>query len=265
MQKAPYDITIFLIVVTGLILFMVAFIISIVFLYRKRQQAFEENLEEIKLGHEKNLLAARLEMQEQTFQHISREIHDNISLSLTLAKLQLNTFDWNNRALSTEKLNQSVELLSRSIGDLNHLSRGLNAEIIIQQGLLRAVEDEVYRIRKAGLFTLEYSLTGEPVFLPEQSELIIFRIIQEAFNNIIKHAQARHTLLALHYNSVKLTITITDDGHGFDSELLSQSKQAGLKNMQTRSQLLGGQMNINTQPGQGCTLTFTIPFKNHEQ
>ena len=67
---------------------------------RKKQIVFIQNLEQIKLNHEKNLIEAQLEMQETTFQHISREIHDNINLSLTLAKLQLNTFNWNDKEQS---------------------------------------------------------------------------------------------------------------------------------------------------------------------
>ena len=80
------------------------------------------------------MLNTQLEIQEQTLGHIAREIHDNISLSLTLAKLQLNTFNWNDKALSSDKLNSSIELLTKSIVELSDLSKGMNADIIIQQG-----------------------------------------------------------------------------------------------------------------------------------
>src|ERR1700675_755694 len=132
MQKTRYDIIIFLIVVSALIICMVLFIIMMLYLYRKKQVQFQISLEKIKLDHEKTLMTAQLEMQEQTFQHIAREIHDNISLSLTLVKLQLNTFDWNDKDGSSEKLNSSVKLLTKSIAELSDISKGLNADIIIQ-------------------------------------------------------------------------------------------------------------------------------------
>jgi two-component system, NarL family, sensor kinase len=260
MQKNSYDLIIFLVVVTGLILFMVAFIISIVFLHRKRQQQFEQSLEQTKTDHEKALLSTRLEMQEQTFQHISREIHDNINLSLTLAKLNLNMADLQNIGDTKEKIYHSVDLLTKSIAELSDLSKGLNTTIITRQGLLASIEEEIERIRRTGLFKLQYKVTGEPVYMEAQRELVIFRIIQEAFNNIIRHATAKETILDLYYNAASLYITITDDGRGISTDDTANNKGSGLKNMEARSQLLGGQMTINSQPGKSTTLSFTIPF-----
>ena len=261
MQKTPYDIVVFLVVVSGLIIFMVAFIVFMLYFNRKKQQSFEKDILQIKQDHEKTVLNAQLEIQEQTFQHISREIHDNIGLSLTVAKLQLNTFDWNDKDGSSDKLNSSVELLTKSIAELSDVSKGLNADIIIQQGLLSAIEEEIKRILQAGLFTLDYILTGTPVYINAQQELIIFRIIQEAFNNIIKHSKTRSASMHLHYDDVKLHIAVADKGIGFDTGLSASTRHAGLKNMEGRAKMLGGQMKIKSRPGQGTSLNFTIPFE----
>jgi signal transduction histidine kinase len=94
-----------------------------------------------------------------------------------------------------------------------------------------------------------------------QKELIIFRIVQEAFNNIIKHAEARHAGLRLHYDETKLCIAVSDDGNGFDPDMVGSKKQAGLRNMETRTKMLGGTMNISSFPSYGTTLSFTIPFE----
>jgi len=261
MQKNTNDIVIFLVVVTALILAMVAFIVAILYMYRKKQIAFIQNLEQIKLNHEKTLIETQLEMQETTFQHISREIHDNINLSLTLAKLQLNTFNWNNREQSEGKIGASVELLSQAIRDLSDISKGLNADFIKQHGLIKAVDDEVQRIRQAGLFNVEINVTGDPIYMAAQKELIIFRIIQEAFSNIIKHAEAQHSELNLHYNEASLHFALSDDGNGFDMNVIRASGEAGLNNMQTRTKMLGGTMTIDSLPGKGTILSFTIPFE----
>src|SRR6266513_24872 len=94
------QIRLFLIVTTLLILFLVALISTILFLYQKKRIAFIKNFEEVKIDYEKNLLKTQLEIQEHTFQNISQEIHDNISLSLTLAKLNLNTLDLSDKKKS---------------------------------------------------------------------------------------------------------------------------------------------------------------------
>lgn len=239
---------------------MAAFVIFMLYLYRKRQNSFKQHLEQVKLDNERIVLSTQLEIQEQTFQNISREIHDNISLSLTLAKLHLHTLNWNDKEQAGEKVHTSIELLTKSIAELSDISKGLNADVIIQHGLLHAVEEELLRIREAGLFRLDFELTGTPVYLDNQQELVIFRIIQESFNNIIKHAAAANARLAIHYNTEKLTITISDDGRGFDTELSGSNRAAGLKNMETRISLLKGTMNISSQIGKGTALLFTIPF-----
>ena len=239
---------------------MVLFIIMILYLYSKKQAQFKKGLEEIKLDHEKTLMATQLEIQEQTFQNISREIHDNISLSLTLAKLHLHTIDWNDKERSGEQVDSSIKLIGKSIAELSDISKGLNADIIIQDGLLKAIEEEIYRIRQVGLFPVNYELTGTPVYMDNQKELIIFRIVQEAFNNIIKHANAKTTSLTLHYNTVKLDISITDDGNGFDTKAAGIARQAGLKNMETRIKILKGHMDVYSIPDNGTVLSFTIPF-----
>jgi two-component system NarL family sensor kinase len=262
MQKNANDIAIFLIIVSALILFLVSFIIVMLYLYRKKQTVFLQTLEQAKLDNEKNILSAQLEIQEQTFQHISREIHDNISLSLTLAKLQLNTLDWENNEMAKEKITSSVELLSRSIHDLSDISKSMNADIISQQGLLGALENEIEHIKEANLFTIGFELTGIPVYMDVQKELIIFRIIQEAFNNIIKHAAASNVLLKLHYESDQLHIDISDNGTGFNTEIpfLAEKKQAGLKNMEARVKMLTGSMQVKSQSGSGTSVSFLIPF-----
>src|SRR5436190_856985 len=161
-------------------------IITLILMYQKKQLAYQQKLETLKLDHEKNLMAAQLEIQEDTFQHISKEIHDNISLSLTLAKLNLNTLSWTEKEKAVSQLNTSIELISQSITNLSDISKSLNSDIIASQGLITAVKNELQRIREIGLFNIDLNIPGNPVYMDIQRELIIFRIIQEAFNNIIK-------------------------------------------------------------------------------
>lgn len=260
MQKTPYDIIVFLVVATILVIGMIAFILSILYLYRKRQQHFEKSLEQIKLDNEKNILSAQLEIQEETFRHISREIHDNISLSLTLAKLNLHTINWSDQEKAIPKVEGSIALITQSIAELSDVSKSLNAELIIQQGLLKAIDEELGRIRQTGLFEVNYRLEGNPVYMEARKELIIFRIIQEAFNNIIRHSGARVAGLCLDYHENMLKIDINDDGNGFDRHMIFNKKEAGLRNMETRARTLNGNMEISSIPGKGTMLSFEIPL-----
>ena len=263
MQAGKNDIIIFLLVTTVIILLLTGLIVMLIYLYKKKQLTYQQTVESLKLDHEKNLMAAQLEMQEDTFQHISREIHDNISLSLTLAKLHLNTINPDQLGQANFQVNSSIELISKSINNLSGISKSLNSDIIGSQGLIKALENEIQRIRETGLFSIEFCITGEPAYMDTKKDVIIFRIVQEGFNNIIRHAKASHSRLVLHYDSNALNISITDNGVGFDvaGEVNTTHKnKAGLKNMETRTKMIGGMMQIDSSTGKGSVLKFIIPF-----
>lgn len=262
MQKNLNDIVIFFIIVSGVIVLLGGFVISLVILYRKRQKHFVEEMEQVKLAHANNLLQTKLEIQEQTFQHISREIHDNISLSLTLARLQLHIFDIKNEKLADEKLQLAGTLITKSITELNDISKSLDGNMIARQGLLAALEAEMELLQKTTCLKINFEVTGNPLFLESSSELVIFRIIQECFNNIIRHAGASHGSLLLHYDEKNLKIKITDNGKGFDIKKATTVSRSGLKNMEDRTRLLDGQMNIESRFENGSVFIFTIPMEN---
>jgi signal transduction histidine kinase len=237
---------------------------SFLFVYQKRQLSYFETIEKLKHDHEKDILKTQLEIQEQTFQHISREIHDNISLSLTLAKLNLNTFDWNNLPLAKNQLDSSLQQISKAISDLSDISKGMNSELITNQGLIEVLKKETKRLKELNLFELHYTITGNPVFLDSQKELVIFRIIQEAFNNIIKHARATLVKLILEYNLDHINVLIADNGRGFCKDAVEQNKNkessAGLNNMQKRASLFNGQTIIDSALDSGTSIFVTIPY-----
>jgi two-component system NarL family sensor kinase len=249
---------------TLILLLLACFIMSFLFIYQKKQIAYSETIDKMKHNHEKNILRTQLEMQEQTFQHISREIHDNISLSLTLAKLNLNTLDWNHIAKAKNQINSSLEQISKAINDLSDISKSMNSELITSQGLLEVLKKETNKLRELNLFELEYVITGSPVFLDSQKELVIFRIIQEAFNNIIKHAKATLVNLNLDYEIDHIKVLVADNGKGFCLDTVEENKNkrsnAGLSNMKKRASLFNGRTRIDSTPGSGTKILITIPY-----
>jgi hypothetical protein len=234
------------------------------FIYQKKQITYLKNIEVIKSEYEKNLLNTQLEIQEQTLQTISREIHDHICLNLTLAKLNLITLDNKNKKETTDRINSSIDILGRSIHELSDISHSMNPEIIESQGLIKALELEIEKIRKPGLFNIQFHINGNPVFMDSQKELFIFRIIQETFNNILKHAKAKNASLQLYYNINHLEATVKDDGVGFNWEYLNSAENkkqhSGLNNITKRINLINGTCEINSIPGEGTTIHLSIPY-----
>ena len=143
MQVPKSNIALLIIVITTLLLLLAVFIVTMLFLYQKKQIAYQNNIDAIKSEYEKALLKTQLEIQEQTFQNISRDIHDNINLSLTLAKLNLNIMNPNSKEKSSEQLNNSIQFITKAITDLTGISRSMNSELIAEQGLISVLEQEV--------------------------------------------------------------------------------------------------------------------------
>jgi signal transduction histidine kinase len=264
MQKNHNDIILFLLITTLLIVIMAGFIITILYFYRRRQVTYQKELETLKLDFEKTLLRTQLEIQEQTFQNISREIHDHICLNLTLAKLNLVTMDPEKKQQVTDRINSSTEILSNSIRELSDISHSMNSELIESFGLIKTLEMEIEKMERPGLLNIRYQVTGNPVFMDSQKELVIFRIIQEAFNNILKHAKARNVLLQLHYNENHIEVTIQDDGTGFIPDQFNENEatkpKSGLLNIKKRGKLINGSCEIISKPGNGTIIHLSIPY-----
>ena len=264
MPDQTTNLILFVIVTTSLMLLLAGFIITILYLYQKKQFLFQKDLEKIGLDHEKNILKSQLEIQEQTFTDVSRDIHDNISLSLTLAKLHLNSINLKEALGFHNKINLSVNLIGEAIHNLSNISKSLNADIIRNHGLLNAIENEVDMLIKTDLYKIQYDITGSPVFIDCERELILFRIIQEAFNNIIKHSRAEQINLFLNYYIDRMELLIQDNGVGFSIAKVREESPvrltAGLNNIKQRAKMLNGKCEIDSVVNQGTIIKITVPF-----
>ncbi|TXJ29635.1 MAG: hypothetical protein E6Q24_00020 [Chitinophagaceae bacterium] len=262
MQEGVH-IIIFLAITTFLILLLGGLMILVVYLYQQKRTLYQRTYSELKLKHEKKLIVTQLEVQENMFRHISQEIHDNIGLTLSLIKLRLNTLNLEEKEKASSQIDSSVELLSESITQLKDISKSLNADIINSYGLIMALENELTRIKDSSTLFISFKIEGEPVYMDSQKELIIFRIIQESFNNILKHSEAKNASLILKYSTSDLHIYIQDDGKGFpltDPDSFSNKGKAGIKNMQARSRMIRAAMEISSKPDNGTLLQFIIPI-----
>ncbi|RZK78574.1 MAG: hypothetical protein EOO85_05980 [Pedobacter sp.] len=263
MQSSNSEVIVFLVGITSLVMMLVGISISLIYYHVKKRSFFIKNLFEVKMNHERHILLAKLEMQESTFHQIAREIHDNISLALCLAKLQLSTLDKENCKNAELQVQWSLEAITESIDNLNALSKGLNKDLIANRGLVSATEHEISRIRNLKRFEIDFEIIGEAIFMENEKEIVLFRIIQEAFNNIIKHSKASKAVLTLIYTSDELEINIRDNGVGLSmtGEFYSKTETAGLINMEARAKSFGGKM-MFLPIAIGTNIQFKIPINN---
>jgi two-component system, NarL family, sensor kinase len=240
-----------LILVTFIVLYIVEF-------YRKKNLYLKEKTM-MESDFQKTLLQTQLEIQEQTLKNISQEIHDNIGQALSLAKLNLNTMQAPGDAVLQQKILNSKELVSKAIVDLRDLSRSLDTDYVQEMGLQRAIEYELDMIRRTGTMQTQINIYGNPIRIDKHKELIIFRIVQESINNVIKHANAKNIEVAINYHPTSFELHIADDGHGLPE---SHTTGLGIRNMHSRAKLIGAHFSMNSTPGKGTEVKIVLPKEN---
>jgi len=255
-------------IITGIVLLILIsfFIIYFIYNYQEKQAQYKRDKENLQSQFQQESLRTQLEIQEQTLKTISQEIHDNIGQVLSLAKLNLNTMDIAQQEELKGKIIDSKLLVSKAIQDLRDLSKSMNTDHIEAMGLIRAIEYEMEMIRKTG-FSAELNVEGKIIRLEPQKELILFRIIQETINNIIKHAEADKIEVAVNYSDTEIKLKIKDNGKGCDLTPLNENDNSGfglgIRNMHNRAKLIGADFKMSSSIGNGTEVCLTVPLNNH--
>lgn len=259
---ADQRLIVILIMVIGALLFAILSTVIILSLVQYKRRQVQNRLEQANMRQvfENQLLRARLETQEQSFQFFSEEIHDNIGQTLSvvgmyLYQLQENTDPQNQNRLAT----LGSELLNKAITDLRGLSHTLNAQYVSKSNLEEILRQELDYINSAKGAICQLEVHGEPEEISSERQTLLFRIIQEGINNALKHAHAEHITVGLAYAAGRLTTKIQDDGKGMPEEAEDKIRTGlGFTNMQLRAKLLGGKLFVESKPRQGTKLWLNI-------
>ncbi|HEX6191002.1 MAG TPA: sensor histidine kinase [Chitinophagaceae bacterium] len=267
MHKSP---EIYFIVILGIILglVLVGFIVAILFLYQRRQQKQEQEITRMKDAYEKEALRSQLEIQENTLKTIAQELHDNIGQMLSVVKLSLSVVPLDNDDKAYEPIRSSQEILNKAIFDLSNLTKSLHTERIVDIGLAESIRYELIAIKKAGILDVQYNDDGPEWPFGEQKAVFLFRMFQEALNNILKHAKATELIVNLSYANNVCRLEIKDNGRGFNipgqHHFASSGSGVGLRSLYNRASIIGAEISICSAPGSGTTILIQLPFGDEE-
>ena len=227
------------------------------------RKKLEQILLQKELEKQKVISKATIETQEQERGEIGKELHDNVNQVLTTTKLYLE-LSLTNPELKDELIQKSAKNVMYVIDEIRQLSRSLMDPSIGDLGLIDSLRDliESINMTRRVHIIMDSSADAEDG-ISENIKLMIFRIVQEALNNALKHANASTVLLTLRKIKGRLKLNIIDDGVGFD--ITSIKRGAGLKNIQNRVYLANGSLLINSAPGQGSKLIIEIPIEENHQ
>ncbi|MFN9590601.1 MAG: ATP-binding protein [Bacteroidota bacterium] len=198
-------------------------------------------------------------VQEQTLNHVSQEIHDNVGQLLSLVRMQLNQVAEKGGA-ENKLIIDAQDNIGRAMRDLRDMARGMSSDRIKLLGLFGSVEQEAQRIQRTGACEVNTHCEGSIQSLDHQREIILFRVIQESLQNVFKHAKASRIDISFHYQPHLLKIQVIDNGEGFVPEKKQKGSGLGLMNMQHRVQLAGGELSLETKEGEGTKVSILIPL-----
>ncbi len=240
-----------------LILIGVIMLLLAVYYHNNKKRHFVEK-EHLKSSFKQELLKAQLEMQEQTLSHVSQEIHDNIGQVLSFVKLSLGTAATLGDVEKDERILESKELVAKAITDLRDLSKSLSIDSFAAKGFIPSIKAEIDRINKSKLIHVDFKVKGKAHSVGEQTELVLFRILQESINNTLKHANAEVLNITLQYDPDLLTLAVADNGSGFDKDEAISRNGSGLKNIRNRANLIGATVEIKSSPGNGSEIKVSL-------
>lgn len=203
---------------------------------------------------------AIIEAEEKERLRIARDLHDGVAQTMTAAKMQLEYYiEESKSSLNLHAaLKNAFDLILDSSKEVRSISHSMIPNALIKSGLVAAVRDFVNRMGTERL-KINLVVLGLNERLHENVETVIFRVLQELINNIIKHANANEITIQLIREGNEFTMMVEDNGKGFDVEKISQQEGIGLKNITSRVEYLNGTIHFDSAIGKGTTVVMEIP------
>lgn len=204
--------------------------------------------------------------QEEERKRVARELHDDTAQALVALSRRIDDTVWSDGQLSNGTMKRLDELRAATdhiLDGVRRFSRDLRPSILDDLGLLPALEWLTTDLSRQSGIEAELKVVNEPRRLPPETELILFRLIQEALSNVRKHSSATRVEVTVEFGEKRVRMVVQDNGRGFDpqkvvmGDLVSTGK-LGLIGMNERAQLLGGTAVVESQPGHGTTVTVDV-------
>ncbi|HYH16194.1 MAG TPA: sensor histidine kinase, partial [Flavisolibacter sp.] len=205
------------------------------------------------------LTQATIDGQENERREIGKELHDNIGQQLTTTKLYLDLAKSTADASTGEMIGLALRSVSDVINEIRGISRSLMPPTLGDLGLIDSITDLIETMTRTQTIKIELlDKEFNEKKVPDNQKLMLFRIIQEQLNNVVKHAQAKQVEITLETNADSIFLEIIDDGIGFDPTKMR--KGLGLTNIRNRAELFAGKVDLITAEGKGCRVKVSVPI-----
>jgi two-component system, NarL family, sensor kinase len=231
-------------------------------LAKQQDELQQQRISELEKDKQLVAVDAMLKGQEEERSRLAKDLHDGLGGLLSGVKFSLSNMK-DNLIITPDNMTvfeRSLDMLDTSIRELRRVAHNMMPEMLTKFGLDEALKEYCNTINTTKLLTVKYQSLGMASSRLEKStEIIIYRIIQELLNNIMKHAAATETMVQLIKEDDRFSIIVEDNGKGFDTALQKNNKGAGLTSIRSRVDYLKGELDIHSEQGKGTLVT--IEFK----
>ncbi|HMP99337.1 MAG TPA: histidine kinase [Cyclobacteriaceae bacterium] len=242
------------IAMAGLLVLMI-----IIFLLRNnlkhRQHLHEQKIKQMEQQQQVVSLQSMINGQEAERTRVAKDLHDGLGGLFSTIKMYFSTLQYEEPALADKELFQKTySSIDNAAEEVRRIAHNMMPEVLVKMGLINALHDLCANISAGKLLHVSMEVHGMHKRLNATTEIMLFRIIQELLNNIIKHAQASEVIIQFIKEDNRLSVIVEDNGRGFNSEEVDKNKHAGIETVQSRVAYLNGKLSIDSQMGVGTTV-----------
>ena len=227
--------------------------------YYKRNKLQQQSLLQKEILHQQEIASrAVIEAEEKERKRIAADLHDGVGQMMSAAKLNLNNI-MNELKIEDpaqkEVLEKAVYLIDESCKEVRTVSHDLMPNALLRSGLGKAIATFINKIDKS-IIKIDFYTEGLDEKMDENKELVLYRVVQECVNNVIKHADASQLYIAVIKDDDGISITLEDNGKGFD--VIHPTSGIGMRNIQSRIAYLKGSVEWDSAPGRGTVVTIHV-------
>lgn len=231
------------------------------FNYRQKQKLQQQRISELETQQQLTATAAVLKGEEQERTRLAKDLHDGLGGMLSGIKYSFNNMKGN--MVMTEEnqkaFERGMDMLDTSIHEMRRVAHNMMPEVLLKFGLDTALKDFCNDINQMAVIKVSYQSIGlKDVSIPQTTAITIYRIVQELIHNTLKHAAAASAIVQVSYEDGNLSLTVEDDGKGFDKNILHNSAGMGWSNIKSRVEFLKGGMDIRSEKNKGTSVHIEI-------
>ncbi|MBC7695030.1 MAG: sensor histidine kinase [Burkholderiales bacterium] len=244
------------------VLLILLFLVGFLF-YRKKQIEHRAKLDAEIASQKDTRTKAILDAEEKERRRIAQDLHDGVGQLLSAAKLNLSNLEsklTNQNEDQKTAMDNALSLIDDSVKEVRSVSHNMMPNTLIKLGLGSAVREFITKLSNTPSLKIDLEIIGLDQRLDNQLETVLYRVIQEIVNNIIKHAKASQISMQLVRHETEINVMVEDNGVGFDASSIDTFEGIGLKGIITRIEFLDGSVHFDSNVGRGTTVIIDVPL-----